>query len=123
VTFGFAHLRLSAASLGRLGELWRTRDPGILDPAYASGMAAVHSPGGAPEHRPYGLGFWLDDGALLAGGWAGQHVLTRPDAVVVTTGDPGFDPGPPPRDDLPPDWQPALHLIRRHLLPVLDRLV
>jgi hypothetical protein len=56
---------------------------------------------------------------LPAGGWASQHVVVLPGAVVVTTGDPGFDPGPPPRDELPPDWRPALDLVRRHLLPVL----
>jgi hypothetical protein len=37
----------------------------------------------------------------------------------VTTGDPGFEPGPPPTDQLPADWQPALTLVRRHLLPTL----
>jgi hypothetical protein len=68
---------------------------------------------------PYGLGAWVGDDMLLAGGWAGQHVLAMPDAVVVTTGDPRFEFGPPPRDELPPDWRPALDLIRRHLLPVL----
>jgi hypothetical protein len=46
-------------------------------------------------------------------------VVVLPGAVVVTTGDPGFDPGPPPRDDLPADWRPALDLVREHLLPVL----
>jgi hypothetical protein len=40
-------------------------------------------------------------------------------AVVVITGDPGFEPGPPPSDQLPGDWRPALELVRRHLLPVL----
>jgi hypothetical protein len=58
---------------------------------------------------------------VLAGGWAGQHVLVLPDvaAVVVTTGDPGFEFGPPPTDDLPREWRPGLSLVRRHLLPVL----
>jgi hypothetical protein len=41
----------------------------------------------------------------------------------VTTGDPGFDLGPPPTDDLPENWLPALDLARRHLLPVLGGAV
>ena len=70
---------------------------------------------------PYGFLLWIPDGMLLAGGWAGQHLLVIPaaDAVVVTTGDPGFDPGPPPIDQMPPDWRPALDLVRTHLVPVL----
>jgi CubicO group peptidase (beta-lactamase class C family) len=119
VTFGFAHLSLSAEGLGRLGELWRAGGRPLLDPAFAEAMTTAHSPGGPPEGLPYGLGIWVGAGLLLAGGWAGQHVVVTPDAVVVTTGDPRFAFGPPPRDELPPDWQPALHLIRRHLLPLL----
>jgi hypothetical protein len=38
---------------------------------------------------------------------------------VVTTGHPNVRFGPPPGDDLPADWAPALDLVRRHLLPVL----
>jgi hypothetical protein len=90
-----------------------------VDPAFAAAMTTAQSPGGPPEGMPYGFGIWVGAGLLLAGGWAGQHVLVLPDAVVVTTGDPRFDLGPPPRDELPPDWRPALDLIRRHLLPVL----
>ncbi|GAA3338112.1 serine hydrolase domain-containing protein [Amorphoplanes nipponensis] len=119
VSYGFAHLRLSADALGRLGELWRAGGRPLLDPAFAAAMTTAQTPGGPPEELPYGLGIWVDDGLLLAGGWAGQHVVVLPGAVVVTTGDPGFDPGPPPRDELPPDWRPALDLVRRHLLPVL----
>jgi CubicO group peptidase (beta-lactamase class C family) len=123
VTYGFAHLRLSAADLGRLGELWRAggawRGRPLVDPAFAAAMTRAQSPGGPPEHLPYGRLIWVGDSYVLAGGWAGQHVLVLPGAVVVTTGDPNFDIGPPPRDDLPPDWRPALDLVRRHLLPVL----
>jgi hypothetical protein len=46
-------------------------------------------------------------------------VVPSADAVVVVTGDPAFDPGPPPTDALPPDWRPALELIRQELVPVL----
>jgi CubicO group peptidase (beta-lactamase class C family) len=123
VSFGFAHLRLSADALGRLGELWRhggvRGGRRLVDAAFAAGMARAHTPGGPPEDLPYGYLTWVGDGLLLAGGWAGQHVLVLPGAVVVTTGDPRFEPGPPPRDELPPDWRPALDLVRRHLLPVL----
>lgn len=125
VPFGFAHLRLGAAELGVLGQLLldggRVSGRVLVDPGFLAELARPHTPGGPPEGVPYGYHIWLDDGMLLAGGWAGQHVLVVPDAdaVVVTTGDPRFDPGPPPRDDLPPDWRPALDLVRRHLLPVL----
>jgi CubicO group peptidase (beta-lactamase class C family) len=119
VTFGFAHLRLSAEGLGRLGELWRAGGRPLLDPTFAEAMITPHSPGGPPENVPYGLGFWVGDGTLLAGGWAGQHVVVLPGAVVVTTGDPRFEFGPTPHDELPPHWQPALHLVEKHLLPLL----
>lgn len=127
VPFGYGHLRLSADDLGRLGRLLldggRVDGRSLLDPAFLAAMTTPHTAGGAPEDRPYGYQLWLDDGMLLAGGWAGQHLLVLPDAdaVVVTTGDAGFDPGPPPTDAMPPDWQPALALVRAHLLPVLRR--
>ena len=43
-------------------------------------------------------------------------------AVVVVIGDPRFTFGPPPSDELPANWAPALDLVRRHLLPVLTGL-
>jgi CubicO group peptidase (beta-lactamase class C family) len=119
VTFGFAHLRLSADALGRLGELWRGNGQPLMDPGFAAEMARPQNAGGPPEDLAYGFLAWVGDGGLMAGGWAGQHVLVRPGAVVVTTGDPRFAPGPPPRDELPADWRPALDLIRRDLLPLL----
>ena len=124
-SFGYAHLRLSAADLGRIGQLWL--DQGVvagralLDREFLAEMRRAHTPGGPPEHLPYGFLTWIDGSTLLAGGWAGQHMLVLPDvaAVVVTTGDPGFAFGPPASDYLPQDWLPALGLVRRHLLPVL----
>jgi hypothetical protein len=85
-------------------------------------MTRAHTAGGPPEQLPYGFLTWIDGANLLAGGWAGQHLLVLPAAaaVVVTTGDPGFRLGPPPADDLPSDWLPALDLVRRHLLPALE---
>ncbi len=125
VTFGYAHLRLAADDLGRLGRLLldggRVGDRPLLDPGFLAAMTTPHTAGGPPEELAYGYHLWLDDGLLLGGGWAGQHLLVVPgaDAVVVTTGDAGFDPGPPPTDAMPPGWRPALDLVRTHLLPVL----
>ena len=122
---GFGHLRLSAAALAALGGLWlqqgRRQGRQLLDPDYAAAMLTAHSPGGPPEQRPYGFLIWIDPAGPLAGGWAGQHVHAVPaaDAVVVTTGDPGFDPGPPPTDRLAPGWRPAHDLVVEHVLPVL----
>jgi len=119
VTYGFAHLRLSAESLGRLGDFWRTGGRPLVDSAFAAAMTSAQSAGGAPEGLPYGFGTWIGDGWFMAAGWAGQHVVVLPDAVVVVTGDPGFRFGPPPGDDLSPGWRSALDLVRQHLLPVL----
>ena len=119
VSYGFAHLRLSAASLGTLGEFWRRRGEPLVDPAFAAAMFAPQSAGVSPADRAYGFHVWIDDDLALALGWGGQCVLVAPDAVVVMTGDTGFQPGPPARDELPPDWRPGLELVREHLLPVL----
>lgn len=125
VPYGYAHLRLTADDLGRLGDLVLAggvvdQRP-IVDAGYLATMLRPHSRGGPPEGLPYGLGIWLDPAGPLAGGWAGQHLMIIPaaDAVIVTTGHPVFRPGPPPSDALPPDWLPALTLVRRELLPLL----
>ena len=123
--FGYAHLRLSADDLGRLGRLLldggQVEGRPLLEPGFLAAMTTPWTTGGPPEERAYGYQVWLDGDLVLAGGWAGQHLLVVPsaDAVVVTTGDAGFDPGPPPTDAMPADWQPALTLVRRLLLPVL----
>ena len=125
VPYGYAHLKLRARDLARLGQLWLDRgrlgDQQLVDPEFLRQMTSPHSPGGPPEQLPYGFLIWVTDRHVMAGGWAGQHLLVIPEAsaVVVTTGDPRFDFGPPPRDELPHDWAPALDLVRRHLLPVL----
>jgi CubicO group peptidase (beta-lactamase class C family) len=125
--FGYAHLRLRAADLSRLGQLWldrgRWHDQPLIDPQYLAQMTSPQSSGGPPEELPYGFLTWVGEDYTLAGGWAGQHVLVHPaaSAVVVTTGDPGFTLGPPPSDELPPDWRPALDLVRRHLYPLLRK--
>jgi CubicO group peptidase (beta-lactamase class C family) len=123
--YGFAHVRLSAADLGALGRLWM--DHGVweggrlVDPGFAARTVSPHSAGGWPEERPYGYFIWIDEHGPFAAGWAGQHVTVVPAAraVIVTTGDPRFDPGPPPAHELPPDWRPAHHLVTERLVPVL----
>ena len=125
VPFGYGHLHLSARDLAQVGRLWldggRVGDRQLVDPGYLAELARPQSAGGPPEGRPYGLLTWLDGEVLMAGGWAGQHLLAVPSAaaVVVVTGDPRFTFGPPPADELPEDWAPALELVREHLLPVL----
>jgi CubicO group peptidase (beta-lactamase class C family) len=125
IPFGYAHLRIAASDLAQVGELWlrggRWDGRQLVDPGYLAEQARPQSGGGPPEDLPYGLLTWLDGETLMAGGWAGQHLLAVPSsaAVVVVTGDPRFSSGPPPSDELPEDWAPALELVRRHLLPVL----
>jgi CubicO group peptidase (beta-lactamase class C family) len=125
--FGYAHLRMRAADLGRLGQPWldrgRWHEQSLVHPEYFAQMTSRQSAGGPPEDLPYEFLTWVGEGCTLAGGWAGQHVLVHPAAaaVVVITGDPGFDLGPPPTDELPPDWRPALDLVREHLGPLLGR--
>lgn len=127
VDYGFAHLRLPALALGRLGQLWLQHGSWngaqLVDPAYARQMTSAQNAGGDPELKPYGYGIWVDDVGPFAGGWAGQHVTTvrAARAVVVTTGDPQFDPGPPPTDQLAPGWRPARELVVKHVVPALLR--
>ena len=125
VSWGSAGVAMSARDLGRLGELWLAGGSiagrRLLEPGFFAAMTTLQSAGGPPENVPYGFLTWLPPDLIMAGGWAGQHLLVVPRAraVVVSTGDPGFSLGPPASDRLPPDWQPALTLIREHLLPVL----
>jgi CubicO group peptidase (beta-lactamase class C family) len=125
VSFGYAHLRLAAEHLGRLGDLLLhdgiAAGRQLIDACYLADMLRPHTGGGPPEHLPYGLGIWLDPAGPLAGGWAGQHlfVVAAAEAVIVVTGDPSFDLGPPPSDALGEDWRPALDLVRQHLVPAL----
>lgn len=124
---GFGHLHLDRPALATLGRLWLDRGEAngtaLLPPEYARAMVTAHTPGGAPEWKGYGFGLWVekDRSAFFASGWAGQHVLVLPaaDAVVVTTGDAGFDPGPPPTDEMPEGWRPGVKLVREVLMPVL----
>jgi CubicO group peptidase (beta-lactamase class C family) len=125
--YGFGHLRLGAADLTALGTLWMDhgawRGEQIVDPGFARAMISPQSAGGPPEDRPYGYLIWIDEHGPFAGGWAGQHVTVVPAAraVVVTTGDPRFDPGPPPTDEMQEGWRPARDLVTERLVPALLR--
>ena len=54
--YGYGHLRLSAADLGRLGQLLldggRLDDEPLLDPGFLQQMCRPQSAGGPPEDRP-----------------------------------------------------------------------
>jgi CubicO group peptidase (beta-lactamase class C family) len=124
-SYGAAHLRLAAADLAKLGWLWldggRWRGEQLLDPAFAREMVTAHNGGGPPEDHPYGYLLWVAADHVFAAGWAGQLVAAVPAAraVVVVAGDPRFDPGPPPSDQLAPGWRSAGELVTAHLLPAL----
>lgn len=111
--------------MAAIGRLWvqegKWHGEPLIDPAFARQMLSPQSTGGPPERRPYGYLMWVDDIGPFAGGWAGQHVttVTEANAVIVTTGDPRFDPGPPPTDQLPSTWQPARARVIERLLPAL----
>jgi len=125
IACGAGFLRLATDHLAALGQLWLDRGRWqvrqLADPAFLAAMVRPQSAGGPPEDCPYGFLTWVAADHFFAGGWAGQHVVVVPAAraVVVVTGDPRFRLGPPPTDELPPDWRPALELVRTHLLPVL----
>ena len=123
--YGAGHLRLAAPDLAKLGRLWldggRWRGRQLLDPGFAAAMTTAHNGGGPPEDHPYGYLLWVAPDRVFAAGWAGQLLAAVPAAraVVVVTGDPRFDPGPPPSDQLAPGWRPAGELVTEHLLPAL----
>ncbi|HVE24879.1 MAG TPA: serine hydrolase [Sporichthya sp.] len=122
---GFGHLLLDRPALAALGRLWldqgEVSGKALLPLKFARAMTTAHTPGGAPEWKGYGFGVWVDGTGFYASGWAGQHLLVLPaaDAVIVTTGDAAYDPGPPPTDEMPVGWRPAVKLVREVLVPVL----
>jgi CubicO group peptidase (beta-lactamase class C family) len=127
VPCGYAHLKLTAEALVTLGRFW-SHDGSwlgrqVVPASYLNDLRTARTPGGGPENRSYGYLTWVEDSeTFFAAGWAGQLVLCRPraEAVVVTTADPRFDPGPPPTDAMPADWRAPLEMLRGHVLPLLD---
>lgn len=123
---GFGGLRLSAHSLAALGTLWM--DDGcwagqqLIDRAYLADMLRAHSQGGPPEQQPYGYLTWIAENGYFAGGWAGQHVTVVPEAraVIVTTGEPRGDQGPPGDNEAPAPWLPAKRLVDSQIVPRLQ---
>lgn len=120
---GATGLQLSAVQLDAVGRLLldagRVDGRPIVPAAWVARMRQPSSPGGPPEHRPYGMGLWLeDDGAFFGAGWAGQLLYCRPadGLVLVTLTDPEFTFGPPARDRMPTDWVAPLEHARRHVL-------
>jgi CubicO group peptidase (beta-lactamase class C family) len=122
---GFSHLLLDRAALAAFGRLWldagQVNGKALLPPKFAKALVTAHTPGGAPEWKGYGFGLWADGGGFYASGWAGQHLLMLPaaDAVIVTTSDAGYQPGPPATDEMPAGWRPAVKLVREILVPQL----
>ncbi|WP_114558715.1 serine hydrolase domain-containing protein [Desertihabitans aurantiacus] len=93
VPFGFGDARLSPRQLLAFGRAWA--DGRAVPDGYRERAWRTYSPGGPPEQRPYGYGWWLstadaDVRTRLAAGWAGQAVLIAPGhgLVLVATGSP-----------------------------------
>lgn len=110
--FGAAHLRLSADSLAKLGQLLldggTTSTGRVLDPTWVRAMTTAWTPGGPPEETGYGYLTWVGEDGYFFGGWAGQHTSVFPahHLVVVTTGLPSL---------LPVEWLPARAAVLDHL--------
>jgi CubicO group peptidase (beta-lactamase class C family) len=79
--WGFGHLNLRTRDLAAIGEAWRTG--ALTDPAYRADALRPHTPGGPPEHRPYGFYWWLTADGCFAAGYAGQLLWITRDAVVA----------------------------------------
>jgi CubicO group peptidase (beta-lactamase class C family) len=87
--WGFGHLKLRTRDLARIGELWRTGR--LLDPLYAREATRAQTPGGPPEHRPYGYLWWIG-GGYFGAGYLGQLLWVRGDSVVASNAGEAFVP-------------------------------
>jgi CubicO group peptidase (beta-lactamase class C family) len=87
--WGFGHLKLRTRDLARIGELWRAG--GLIDPGYAREATRPHTPGGPPEHRPYGFFWWIGSGYFGAG-YLGQLLWVNGDTVVASNTGEAFVP-------------------------------
>jgi CubicO group peptidase (beta-lactamase class C family) len=87
--WGFGHLRLRTRDLARIGELWRAG--GLIDARYAREATRPHTPGGPPEHRPYGFFWWIGSGYFGAG-YLGQLLWVSGDTVVASNTGEAFVP-------------------------------
>ena len=67
--------------IARVGELWRTGE--LPDAQSAWEATRAHTPGGPPEHRPYGFYWWIGCGYFGAG-YLGQLLWVSGDAVVAS---------------------------------------
>jgi CubicO group peptidase (beta-lactamase class C family) len=88
--WGFGHLKLRTRDLARIGELWRTGS--LLDPAYRAEATRAATPGGPPEHRPYGFFWWIARSGYFGAGYAGQLLWVTRDAVVASNAGEAFVP-------------------------------
>lgn len=112
ITWGSSGVEITATDLSRIGQLWLARghhhERRLISEQFFTAMTTAHSTGGPPESLPYGYLIWLPSDMYLAGGWGGQHLLVIPDAdaIIVTLGDTGFAPGPPPLTACPTTGDP-----------------
>jgi CubicO group peptidase (beta-lactamase class C family) len=87
--WGFGHLKLRTRDLARIGELWRTGES--LDPWYRREATRAQTPGGPPEHRPYGFLWWIG-GGYFGAGYLGQLLWVCGDTVVASNSGEAFVP-------------------------------
>jgi CubicO group peptidase (beta-lactamase class C family) len=88
--WGFGHLRLRTRDLARIGELWRTG--ALVHAGYRREATRAQTPGGPPEHRPYGYFWWIGAAGFFGAGYAGQLLWVTPEAVVASNAGEAFVP-------------------------------
>ena len=79
------NMRLGIGVLDELGQLMLHKGAingtELFSPAYYRQCIRAYSAGGSPEHSPYGLGWWIDEGGryVYAAGFGGQILLISPE--------------------------------------------